>query len=76
MTLPPSDDAPRTLDMEICRALYEKDPDRLLELVSGWMEANRLTLSDDFEMPAYLEAVLVRRRASFHENQASYVLVS
>ena len=50
----------KTLDMELCRALFEKDPDRVLELVSDWLEANRLTPSDDFEMPAYLETVLDR----------------
>jgi len=46
------------LDMELCRAMFEKDPDRLLELVSDWLEANRLTPSEDFQVPAYLDAVL------------------
>lgn len=50
----------KTLDMELCRALFEKDPDRVLELVSDWLEANRLVPSDDFEMPVYLETVLDR----------------
>jgi|GEM_PF-1848473 len=50
----------RTLDMELCRALFEKDPDRVLELVSDWLEANRLTPSDEFEMPAYLQSLLDR----------------
>ena len=51
-------DAANRLDMELCRAMYEKDPDKLLELVSEWLEINRLAPSDDFQVPAYLEAVL------------------
>jgi len=54
---PTADPGPR-LDMELCRAMFEKDPDRLLELVSDWLEANQLSPSDDFQVPAYLDAVL------------------
>jgi hypothetical protein len=47
-----------SLDMELCRAMYEKDPDRMLELVSRWLESNRLSTSDRFSVPEYLNEVL------------------
>ncbi len=47
------------LDMELCRALYQKDPDRVIELVSEWLEANQLTPSDHFCLPEYLKKVLI-----------------
>lgn len=49
-----------SLDMELCRAMYEKDPDRMLELVSRWLESNRLSTSDRFSVPEYLNEVLSR----------------
>lgn len=45
-------------DLDICRALYEKNPDKAIELLSDWMEANRLTTSERFQLPAYLKALL------------------
>lgn len=39
------------LEMEMCRAMFEKDPEMLIELVSQWLEANRLTLDEDFCVP-------------------------
>ncbi|WP_208985994.1 hypothetical protein [Labrenzia sp. OB1] len=48
------------LDMALCRAMFEKDPDRMIELVSEWLEVNRLTTSDRFCVPRYLEDVLAR----------------
>ncbi|WP_420413149.1 hypothetical protein [Roseibium sp.] len=46
------------LDMELCRALYQKDPERLIELVSKWLEANQLTLDRQFCVPHYLQNAL------------------
>lgn len=46
------------LEMEMCRAMFEKDPEMLIELVSQWLEANRLTLDEDFCVPPYLQDVL------------------
>ncbi|WP_116700547.1 hypothetical protein [Labrenzia sp. 011] len=48
------------LDMALCRAMFEKDPDRMIELVSEWMEANRLETSDRFRVPRYLDDMLSR----------------
>ena len=62
--------------MELCRAMFEKDPDRLLELVSDWLEANRLSPSEDFEVPAYLDAVLARADRPFARKRDLRVLVS
>ena len=64
------------LDMELCRAMFEKDADRLLELVSEWLEANRLTPSEDFQLPAYLEAVLSHADRPFEYERDLRVLVS
>ncbi|MEM5583251.1 MULTISPECIES: hypothetical protein [unclassified Roseibium] len=49
-----------SLDMELCRAMYEKDPDKMIELVSKWLEVNRLETSDRFCIPEYLSDVLSR----------------
>ncbi|WP_421980510.1 hypothetical protein [Roseibium sp.] len=46
------------IDTELCRAMFEKDPDRMIELVSEWLETNGLSVSETFEMPAYLDKVL------------------
>ena len=46
------------LDVELCRAMFEKNPEKLLELVSDWLQSNQLELSDDFQVPAYLNAIL------------------
>ncbi|WP_299477341.1 hypothetical protein [uncultured Roseibium sp.] len=46
------------LDTELCRAMFEKDPDKMIELVSEWLEANGLTTSENFQMPLYLDQVL------------------
>lgn len=64
------------LDMELCRAMFEKDPDRLLELVSDWLEANRLSPSEDFEVPAYLDKVLAHVGRPFERKRDLRVLVS
>jgi len=48
------------LDMELCRAMFEKDPDKMIELVSEWLEANRLMTSERFCVPDYLNEVLSR----------------
>jgi len=64
------------LDMELCRAMFEKDPDRMLELVSKWMESNRLYPSEDFQMPAYLNEVLDRSDRPFGHQRDLRVLVS
>ncbi|WP_422373984.1 hypothetical protein [Roseibium sp.] len=64
------------LDMELCRAMFEKDPDRLLELVSDWLEANRLSPSEDFEVPAYLDKVLAHADRPFERKRDLRVLVS
>lgn len=64
------------LDMELCRAMFEKDPDRLLELVSEWLETNRLTPSEDFQVPAYLESVLAEAESAPGPSQRLRVLVS
>ncbi len=45
-------------DLEICRALFDRNPDRLLELVSEWMEENKLSLSDEFRLPDYINRAL------------------
>lgn len=50
------------LDIELCSALFDKNPDRVIELVSEWLETNRLAPSDQFCIPAYLEAVLYQPR--------------
>lgn len=49
----------RQLDTELCRAMFEKDPDKMIALLSDWLELNGLTISADFQIPAYLEQVLV-----------------
>ncbi|WP_305986544.1 hypothetical protein [Roseibium sp. MMSF_3544] len=46
------------LDTELCRAMFEKDPDKMIELLSDWMEMNGLTPSEDFCIPPYLHQVL------------------
>lgn len=46
------------IDTELCRAMFEKDPDKMIELVSEWLETNGLSMSDTFRMPAYLDKVL------------------
>lgn len=56
--------------------MFEKDPDRLLELVSDWLEANRLTPSDDFQVPTYLEVVLARAESAKEPSRRLCVLVS
>ncbi|TYC72319.1 hypothetical protein FMN63_07090 [Stappia sp. BW2] len=76
MILTAANTAGAKLDMELCRALYEKDPDRLLQLVSDWLETNALRPSEDFEVPAYLEAVLCRGTAPFAGGSKLRVLVS
>lgn len=48
------------LDMELCRAMFEKNPEKLLELVSDWLESHQLEPGDDFQVPAYLSAILSR----------------
>ncbi|WP_103221943.1 hypothetical protein [Roseibium marinum] len=48
------------LDMALCRAMFEKDPDRMIELVSEWLEVNRLATSDRFCVPRYLDDMLTR----------------
>jgi len=60
MIIAPTADAGTRLDMELCRAMFEKDPDRMIELVSRWLEVNRLTTSDRFRVPEYLNEVLSR----------------
>lgn len=76
MIIAPTADPGARLDMELCRAMFEKDPDRLLELVSDWLEANRLSPSDDFQVPAYLEAVLACSDSTTGHNRRLRVLVS
>ena len=46
------------LDAELCRAMFEKDPDKMIELVSDWLESNGLTTSKNFQVPQYLDKVL------------------
>ncbi|WP_434054520.1 MAG: hypothetical protein RDA78_06455 [Roseibium sp.] len=46
------------IDTELCRAMFEKDPDKMIELVSDWLETNGLSMSETFQMPAYLDKVL------------------
>ncbi len=46
------------LDTELCRAMFEKNPDKMIELLSDWLEANSLTTSEDFRIPPYLDQVL------------------
>ncbi|MCX2724742.1 hypothetical protein [Roseibium salinum] len=50
------------LDVELCRAMFEKDPDKMIELVSEWLEANRLMTSERFCVPEYLDEILSRAR--------------
>ncbi len=64
------------LDVELCRALFEKNPDRLLELVSQWLEENRLTLSDDFCVPAYLRQVMALADDPLRMHMPRRILVS
>jgi len=64
------------LDMELCRALFEKNPDRLIELVSEWLESNQLTLSDDFCVPPYLNEILSRANGEATEGRPWGKLVS
>lgn len=54
----PQTDMGLQLDMELCRALYQKDPDRVIELVSEWLAANQLVPSQRFNPPDYLKKVL------------------
>ncbi|MBN9673085.1 hypothetical protein [Roseibium aggregatum] len=58
LTTAPEDDL--QLDMELCRALFEKNPDRLIELVSEWLESNQLAPSEEFTVPTYLNEILSR----------------
>lgn len=58
LTTAPEDDL--QLDMELCRALFEKNPDRLIELVSEWLESNQLAPSEEFTVPPYLNEILSR----------------
>jgi hypothetical protein len=60
MIIAPTAETRARLDMELCRAMFEKDPDRMIELVSRWLEVNRLTTSDRFRVPDYLNEVLSR----------------
>ncbi|EAV42455.1 hypothetical protein SIAM614_27847 [Stappia aggregata IAM 12614] len=76
MRLTAANTAGAKLDMELCRALYEKDPDRLLKLVSDWLETNGLQPSEDFEVPDYLNAVLTRGTVSVPGGSKLRVLVS
>lgn len=76
MILTAANTAGTKLDMELCRALYEKDPDRLLELVSDWLETNGLQPSEDFKVPAYLDAVLTRANFTVASGSKLRVLVS
>jgi len=76
MIIAPTANPGARLDMELCRAMFEKDPDRLLELVSDWLEANQLTPSDDFQVPAYLEVVLARVESAKEPDCRLRVLVS
>ncbi|MCK7615280.1 hypothetical protein [Roseibium sediminicola] len=76
MIIAPSTNPGARLDMELCRAMFEKDPDRLLELVSDWLEVNRLTPSDDFQVPTYLEVVLARAESAKEPSRRLRVLVS
>ncbi|MEL7526514.1 MAG: hypothetical protein AAFN16_12115 [Pseudomonadota bacterium] len=46
------------IDTELCRAMFEKDPDKMIELVSEWLETNGLSMSETFKMPPYLDKVL------------------
>jgi hypothetical protein len=76
MIIAKSADPGARLDMELCRAMFEKDPDRLLELVSEWLEANRLTPTEDFQVPDYLDTVLARADRAPGPSHRLRVLVS
>ncbi len=56
--------------------MFEKDPDRMLELVSEWMEANRLTTSENFLVPDYLNEMLARANSDGRQRRAVPSLVS
>lgn len=58
MIVPKTSNDELLLDAELCRAMFEKDPDKMIELVSEWLESNGLTTSEDFQVPQYLEQVL------------------
>lgn len=58
MIVPKTSNDDLLLDAELCRAMFEKDPDKMIELVSEWLESNGLTTSEDFQVPQYLEQVL------------------
>ncbi len=53
----PRQDMP-LLDVELCRAMFEKNPDKMIELLSEWLETNQLTPSQCFNVPPYLREVL------------------
>ncbi|WP_298984144.1 hypothetical protein [uncultured Roseibium sp.] len=63
------------LEMEVCRAMFEKDPEMLIELVSQWLEANRLTLDEHYCVPPYLQDVLsgVERPCNYYPGRPAMV---
>ncbi|MEP3045507.1 MAG: hypothetical protein ABJP14_01765 [Roseibium sp.] len=52
------------LEIEFCQALFEKNPDKLIELLSEWLEVNQLKTSDQFNIPDYLRELLFPRDRS------------
>ncbi|MEP3431460.1 MAG: hypothetical protein ABJN98_22445 [Roseibium sp.] len=44
--------------------MYDKDPDKLIELLSKWLETNHLKTSDHFDVPDYLRDLLFSKENS------------
>ncbi len=56
--------------------MFEKDPDRMIELVSTWLEINGLTTSDDFRVPDYLNKILTLSNGRGRQREILRTLVS